>query len=51
MWSILEKANTIIQTLYIFYELYQFGKNCYKKISRTVPQTLRKGAVQQQRTA
>ena len=51
MWTILSKANNIIQTLYIFYELYQFGKKCYKKISRMTSQVAKKEAMQQQRAA
>ena len=42
MWTILDKANTIIQTLYIFYELYQFVKKRVGKAPKTTIQALGK---------
>lgn len=37
MWTVLDKANTIIQTLCIFYELYQFVKKCIVRTPKTYP--------------
>lgn len=37
MWTVLDKANTIIQTLCIFYELYQFVKKYVVKTPKMYP--------------
>lgn len=37
MWTVLDKANTIIQTLCIFYELYQFVKKCIVRTPKMYP--------------